>query len=73
MSIHIPIEIINIILSYREKHPIRNVICCNNCGDEEYFGDCLYIYHRKYFHPHLGMFYFEVVCSDCNYDLSKYS
>ena len=68
MSIHIPIEIINIILSYREKHPIRNIICCNNCGDEEYFGYCLYIYHRKYFKNH-----FELVCSDCNYELSKYS
>ena len=62
----IPIEIINIILSYREKHPIRNIICCLHCGEEEQFNDYLYIYHRKHFKKR-----FEIVCSDCNYELSK--
>lgn len=66
MLFQIPVEIINIILSYREKHPIRSIICCSNCGDEEYFRDCFYIYHRKYLKK-----YFEIVCSDCNYELAK--
>jgi len=67
MSDQIPIEIINIILSYREKHPIRNIISCVHCGEEEYFNDYLYIYHRKNIKKH-----FEIVCSDCNYELSKH-
>ena len=67
MSLQIPNEIMNIILSYREKHPIRSIICCSNCGDEEYFNDYLYIYNRKYIRKH-----FELVCSDCKYDLCKH-
>lgn len=67
MSVQIPNEIINIIFSYREKHHIRNIICCNHCGEEEYFNDYLYIYHREYLKK-----YFEIVCSECNYELSKY-
>ena len=67
MSVEIPHEIINIIFSYREKHPIKNIICCNHCGEEEYFNDCLYIYHREYLKK-----YFELLCSECNYELSKY-
>ena len=39
----IPIELINLILSYREKHPIRNIICCLYCKEE---GECLHVYHR---------------------------
>jgi hypothetical protein len=68
MSKEIPIEIINIILSYREKHPIRNIICCRYCGEQEYFNDYLYIYHRNYYYSKK---YFEIVCSDCNYELCK--
>ena len=49
MSLQIPNEIMNIILSYREKHPIRSIICCSNCGDEEYFNDYLYIYTNLLF------------------------
>ena len=64
--IHVPTDIINIILSYREKHPIRSIICCSNCGEEEYFNDYLYIYHREYFKK-----YFEIVCSEFNYELGK--
>jgi len=66
MNDQIPIDIINIILSYREKHPIRNIMLCSNCGEKEYFNDYLYVYHRKYFKKH-----FEILCSDCNYELAK--
>jgi hypothetical protein len=66
MSVNIPNEIINIILSYREKHPIRNVFTCGHCGEEEYFNEYLYIYHRNYLKK-----YFETVCSECNYELCK--
>lgn len=31
---------------------------CSNFGD--------YLYHRKYFKKH-----FEILCSDCNYELAK--
>jgi hypothetical protein len=66
MPDNIPNEIINIILSYREKHPIRNIFTCSHCGEEEYFNEYLYIYHRNYLKK-----YFEIVCSECNYELCK--
>lgn len=42
----IPNELINKILSFREKHSIRKILVCVHCGEEEYFNDYLYIYHR---------------------------
>ena len=64
---NIPIEIINLILSFRQKHPIRNIICCWHCKEEEYFNDGLYIYNR----PYSQFTKYEIVCSDCNYEFSK--
>ena len=64
---NIPIEIINLILYYRQRHPIRDIICCWHCKQEEYFNDYLYIYHRSYSEFRK----FEIVCSDCNHDLAK--
>ena len=62
----IPIELINLILSYREKHPIRNIICCLYCKEEGYYLQCLHVYHRSEFRK------FEIICSDCIHDFCKH-
>ena len=64
---NVPTEITNLILSFRERHYIRDVICCWYCKEEEYFNDSLYIYHR----PRSRFRKYEIVCSDCNYEFSK--
>jgi hypothetical protein len=75
----IPNELINKILSFREKHSIRKILVCVHCGEEEYFNDYLYIYHRirSWSSNNNGRWTihvkkkFEIVCSECNYELSK--
>lgn len=44
MASKIPLEIINLIYSYRERHPIMNIICCWNCGENDWCDSNLYIY-----------------------------
>ena len=62
----IPLEIINLIYSYIERHPIMDVICCCKCGTNDYWH--LYIYHKPY---HSSFRKFEILCPDCNYDTFK--
>lgn len=62
MASKIPLEIINIICSYRERHPIMDIICCWHCGESECYEN-MYVYHRTN--------QFEIICSDCNYDMCK--
>ena len=64
MASKIPLEIINLIYSYRERHPIMNIICCWNCGENDWCYSNLYIYHRF-------IKKFEIICSDCNHDMRK--
>ena len=65
MSENIPFEIINKILFYRERHPLRDVICCMRCKYENYFR--LYIYYR----PTSSFSKFQILCDDCNYEMEK--
>ena len=52
----IPFEIINLICSYRERHPIMNIICCCICGEN----DIMYVCKK-----------FKLICLDCNYEMNK--
>lgn len=61
MKNDIPLEIINIICSYRERHPIMNIICCCNCGEN----DIMYVYHNFVKQK------FKIICLDCNYEMNK--
>lgn len=64
MASKIPLEIINLICSYRQRHPIMDIICCWNCGENECYEN-IYVYHREYCKK------FEIICSDCNYEMCK--
>ena len=33
---HIPNELINLILSFRGMHPVSKIFCCDMCGDNDY-------------------------------------
>ncbi len=65
MADKIPLEIINLICSYRERHPIMDIMCCWRCGTNDFWH--MYVYHRLYSKSQK----FEIICPDCNYDMCK--
>jgi predicted metal-binding protein len=47
MTIYIPTELVNKILTYRNSHPIHNLICCKYCKSvENDWWNYLQIFHN---------------------------
>ena len=67
MSKDIPMEIINIILSYRGIHPVAKLLCCRVCGDDNWKFATKYCFRRKSIYKD----YFDILCGDCIHDLAK--
>ena len=65
----IPIDIVNKILLYREKHPVAKLLCCRICKDHEYWK-----FPVKYSTTtrREKIDYFNILCADCLYDWCKY-
>jgi hypothetical protein len=65
----LPFEIVNKILMMRGTHPVAELFCCRDCG-ENY--DWRYPLKYNYLTNKIYTDYFFILCGDCIYDRCKY-
>ena len=63
----LPLEINNIIMRYRGKHPTAELFFCKHCGDY----DNLRYQSRYLLSKERYKYFFDIVCAWCIYDLRK--